>query len=168
MLVPWVHSVTYFSLVEGEICSICKMFTVLLQGVMSCPECKNKLQVTISADNVSNCLRFFFCLFILGGAAYIGWICVKFEYLISSSHWKTLHSSISNLHSAHHMDIDIRQSFIDVNNPERTELIWLFHATVNSLWSLHGKHITWWENWSTLMRSAVNYLLLSSSPSCYK
>lgn len=29
-----------------------------LQGVMGCPECKNKLQVTISADDVSCSMNF--------------------------------------------------------------------------------------------------------------
>jgi len=28
-------------------------YLLMLQGVMSCPECKNKLQVRISADDVS-------------------------------------------------------------------------------------------------------------------
>jgi uncharacterized protein (UPF0212 family) len=33
-------------------------YLLMLQGVMSCPECKNKLQVRISADDVS--FSFFF------------------------------------------------------------------------------------------------------------
>jgi hypothetical protein len=39
----------------------------MLQGVMSCPECKNKLQVRISADDVS----FFFGEFADAGFLFI-------------------------------------------------------------------------------------------------
>ena len=42
---------------------LCVKYTLVLQGVMGCPECKHKLQVRISADDVSSRLmliRFYF------------------------------------------------------------------------------------------------------------